>query len=96
MEKTSSVRVGVIGCGVIGQRLLGVFTVHPEVEVAAVCDVSVGLAQATAQEFGVARWHTDYKELLADGDIDLVYVAVPPAYHHRIALDVLAVGKHIF
>jgi predicted dehydrogenase len=43
---------------------------------------------------GIA-WYTDHKELLQHTDVDLVYVAVPPKYHHAIALDVIASGMHI-
>lgn len=96
MEESRVIHIGVIGCGVIGHRLIEVFQAHKKLAIAAVCDVSAERAQETAEKFDVSRWYTDYRELLATEDIELVYVAVPPAFHHRIALDVIAAGKHIF
>ncbi|GGM22093.1 Gfo/Idh/MocA family protein [Deinococcus aerophilus] len=91
---TSSIRVGVIGLGAIGQNLLKAFTAHPEVRVTAVCDIDVSLAERTAQPLAASAW-TDHRRMLDETDLDLVYVAVPPKYHHAIALDVIAAGRHI-
>ncbi|TCP59579.1 putative dehydrogenase [Tumebacillus sp. BK434] len=93
---TTPFRVGVIGLGAIGERLIQGFTRNGELRVAAVADVREDLAMQKAQELGGIPWFTDYKTMLQDVDLDLVYIAVPPKYHHRIALDVLAAGKHLF
>ena len=93
-QMTSSVRVGVIGLGAIGQNLLRAFTAHSEVQVTAVCDVDGSLAKRTAQALAASAW-TDHRRMLDDTDLDLVYVAVPPKHHHAIALDVIAAGRHI-
>lgn len=95
MSQSSAIRVGVIGLGVIGEELVHAFLKHPETEVVAVCDVVKERAQLLSQILDGIAWYTDYKELLQKADIDLVYVAVPPKYHHAVALDVLASGKHI-
>ncbi|MFC4455400.1 Gfo/Idh/MocA family oxidoreductase [Deinococcus sonorensis] len=91
---TPAVRVGVIGLGAIGQSLLKAFTASSEVQVTAVCDVDASLADATAREVRASAW-TDHRSMLGTVDLDLVYVAVPPKFHHAIALDVLAAGRHI-
>lgn len=95
MKRTSPIRVGVIGLGAIGTGILKAFTDHPETVVVAVCDASEERAREVAQKENVAAWYTDYKVLLTDESIALVYVATPPKLHHRIVLDVLAAGKHI-
>lgn len=95
MPQSSAIRVGIIGLGVIGEELVHAFLKHPETEVAAVCDVVKERAQLLSQRLNGIAWYTDYRELLQKANIDLVYVAVPPKYHHAVALDVLASGKHI-
>ncbi|UQN08907.1 Gfo/Idh/MocA family protein [Deinococcus sp. QL22] len=91
---TSSVRVGVIGLGAIGQSLLKAFTTHPDVQVAAVCDLDASLAETTARPLTALAW-TDHRQMLDEVELDLVYVAVPPRHHHDIALDVITAGRHL-
>ncbi|OLS40970.1 Gfo/Idh/MocA family protein [Bacillus sp. MRMR6] len=87
--------IGIIGLGAIGQRLINQFREHPQVEIAAVCDTLESLAKATANELGKVHFYTDYKNIIADRQVDLVYVAVPPKYHHQIVMDVLKAKKHV-
>lgn len=94
--RTAPIRVGVIGIGGVGGRVLEGFRMHPETEVAAVCDINADLAEEVAKQYNGADWYTDYREMLVNTKLDLVYLAVPPKLHHRIALDVLAAGKHLF
>jgi len=95
MEPLTAIRVGIIGLGAIGEYMLEHFIKHPDTEVVAVCDVAKEKAQLISQQLGDVAWYTDYKELLQSSKVDMVYVAVPPKYHHAVALDVLAFGKHI-
>lgn len=93
--RTAPVRVGVIGVGIMGERLLYAFVNHPETEIVAIADTSAERLKHIAGEYNIARTYTDYKEMLNADGFDLVYVAVPPKFHHQIALDVIAAGKHI-
>ncbi len=95
MTKRTPIRVGVIGLGAIGERMMNQFRQHPETEIVAVCDISEARAQQVAKTLGDIPWYTSHNDLLANGDVDLVYVAVPPALHHAIALDAIYAGKHI-
>ncbi len=90
------VRMGIIGLGVIAQRMLPLFTEHGQIRITAVCDVNGDLAAKIATDLGGIPAFTDYRRLLAEGAVDVVYVATPPAYHHAIALDVIRAGKHLF
>ncbi|MBY0124549.1 Gfo/Idh/MocA family protein [Bacillus sp. S/N-304-OC-R1] len=87
--------IGVIGLGAIGQRLINQFKEHSEVEIIAVCDQLESLLEETAERLGGIQAYTDYKKLIADEQVDLVYVAVPPKYHHHIVMDVLRAKKHV-
>lgn len=89
------IKVGIIGLGAIGQRLMNGFVEHPQAEVAAVCDTMEERAKEAAAEFGGIPAYTNHKEMLESTELDLVYVAVPPKFHHAVASDVLAKGIHI-
>ncbi|UYZ22885.1 Gfo/Idh/MocA family protein [Mesobacillus jeotgali] len=88
-------KVGVIGLGAIGQRLINGFQKHPEMEIAAVCDAMEDRAKETAAELGGIPAYADHQTMLENTELDLVYVAVPPKFHHAVASDVLAKGIHI-
>jgi predicted dehydrogenase len=97
------IRMGVIGTGGRGRYLIersfegssGRFTVD------AVCDTYAGnLAKGkdvVATRSGkTPRSFVDYRELLADKEIDAVIIATPEHLHHRMLLDALAAGKHVY
>ncbi|MGC5327916.1 Gfo/Idh/MocA family protein [Brevibacillus sp. SYSU BS000544] len=89
------VSVGMIGLGGVGEKLLRTFILHPEIEVVAICDVDEQRIRRIASELGRVVWSTDYQELLNRAEPDLIYLAVPPKYHHPIALEVLRRKKHL-
>lgn len=91
----TKVNVGIIGLGAVGERLLKQFIANPDTEVVAISDVNEERMEEVRQTFVDATPYTDYKDLIADESVHLVYVAVPPKFHHSIALDVLDAGKHI-
>lgn len=89
------IHIGIIGLGAIGQRLIQQFQEHPEVEIVAVCDQRESLVRETATSLGGAQAYTGYQSLIADEKVELVYVAVPPKYHHAIVLEVVKAKKHV-
>lgn len=91
----ATINVGVIGAGVMGERMMNAIREHDKFRVAAVSDVSTERAQEAAKLSGDVPWYTDYRELLAAEGMDVIYLAVPPKFHHAIALDVLARKKHL-
>ncbi|MDR7071554.1 Gfo/Idh/MocA family protein [Fictibacillus barbaricus] len=88
-------KIGIIGLGAIGQRLIKVFNEHQETEIVAICDANESVLQSTKDVLPSAAAYTDYQNLLARDEVELVYIAVPPKYHHQIALDSVKKGKHI-
>ncbi|SHG99188.1 Gfo/Idh/MocA family protein [Bradyrhizobium erythrophlei] len=85
-----------IGCGAIAREHLLVLPELNNVEIVAVCDISDARAEASAERFGIAKWYTSHRELLADLQPDLVHITTPPASHFPIAQDCLAAGRNVF
>ncbi len=94
-RKKTHFNVAVIGAGGIGQDHLASFKLHPAARVVAIADVSEERAQESADRFGVPEVVSDYKELLARPDIDVVSIALPNYLHAPVALDALRAGKHV-
>jgi len=96
MEKNhSTVKVGIVGLGAVGERLLWQFAKHPQTVVAAICDTNTVRLKELQEKIENVQIYTNYQELIADASIDLVYVAVPPKFHHPIVLEAAKAGKHI-
>ena len=88
-------KVGVVGLGVVGQRLISAFQKNVDIQIAAVCDYNESLAKETAIECGDISYFSDYKELLQLKEIDFVYVAVPPAVHYDVVMSAFQFQKHV-
>ena len=89
--------VGLIGSGGRGRYLERVFQQDESIRITAVCDVyepnlEAGLSAAKNQ----AKAHRNYRSLLDDKTIDIVIVATPEHWHHRMLLDALAAGKDVY
>lgn len=88
------VKVGIIGAGIIGNRLAQSFDNHPDVEIKYVNDLSNDAAEELAEKYK-AKATIDQNVLFDDPEIDFVYVGVPPKFHAEIAVKALNAGKHV-
>jgi predicted dehydrogenase len=86
--------LGVIGCGGFGLFALQNFVQVPDVELVAMAGTGREPALAAARRFGL-RDVGEVDELLADENVDLVYIATPPFLHHSQAMAALTAGKHV-
>lgn len=89
-----------VGAGLMGRELAGVVgrwsslvssPVAPRLT--AVCDVSEPAREWFRRVPGVETFTDDYRAILADDDIDVLYLAVPHHLHEQIYLDAVAAGK---
>jgi predicted dehydrogenase len=90
-------KIGIIGSGGIAQgcHMKGYASIPDLCEMVATCDVNPETAQAAADKFGIQKTYTDYREMLADKEIDAVSVATPNKYHKQPTIDALTAGKHV-
>jgi len=62
----------------------------------AVVDAVEEVAKEAAQELGITKYYTDYKEILTDDAIDAVVVVAPTNLHREIVINCAKAKKHIF
>jgi predicted dehydrogenase len=91
-----NLRWGLIGCGDISQkRVAPALRDAPGSELLAVSRARFDLAGEFAREFGASRTFKDWRELVADPDVDAVYVATPVDLHAGQAIAAAEAGKHV-
>lgn len=88
-------RWGVLGPGVIAADFTDALHRHTRQRVVAAGSRSSERAAAFAAAHGVERSHGSYEALVADPDVDVVYVATPHSEHLEHALLAIAAGKHV-
>ena len=86
--------VGVIGLGAIGQKHCESLAKIRQAKVTALADVNETVLNKTAEKLG-ARAYTDYREMLADPELDAVVVATPDQLHREVSILAAEAGKHI-
>ncbi|MDI2132170.1 Gfo/Idh/MocA family protein [Yinghuangia seranimata] len=90
------IRIGVLGAARIAPNALTKpARLVPEVTVAAVAARDPEKAEAFARRQGIRTVHRDYAELLADPDLDAVYIPLPNGLHAEWAVRALEAGKHV-
>ncbi|MFN8098846.1 MAG: Gfo/Idh/MocA family oxidoreductase [Dermatophilaceae bacterium] len=91
----TNVRWGIAGPGRMAAAMVAAFPEVTNGELAAVGSRSLERAQTFADEHGIPRAHGSYADLVADPDIDAIYIATPHPQHTDIALAAIAAGKPI-
>ena len=89
------IRLALASTAAINDALLGGARESSLVEVIGVGSRERARAEAYARERGLERAYGSFDELLADPDVDAVYVALPNALHVEWAVRALEAGKHV-
>ena len=98
-----TLRFGIIGCGLMGRefasasaRWCHLLNTHARPEIVAICNRSPAPFDWFRQHFpSVQQCAHDYRELLANPDVDAVYVAVPHHLHQEVCCAAIESGKHL-
>ena len=89
------VRFGIMGTGGIAHKFASAIPSVPDAELLACASRTPGKAEAFAAEFGIPTSYDNYEALLANPEIDCVYIATTPNFHEENLLSCLRAGKHI-
>ena len=88
-------KLGVIGTGAITKSMLAEYQRCAQFEIHAICSRKEETGKAMAEAFSIPKVYTDLSQMLADPEIEIVYVATPNSIHFRQAKQVLLAGKHV-
>lgn len=91
----SKIRYGLIGAGQIAWSASKAINACPDSEVVAATDLSAERLKKLCEDNTIAKSFPKAEELLADADIDAVYIAVPNKFHAPLAIQALEAGKHV-
>jgi predicted dehydrogenase len=95
-------KAGTFGVGVVGyggyfrSMLLPLLKAHPGFSLAAACARSGLTVRAAVENDGFAKGTTDYRELVADPSVQVVYVATRHDLHYPVARAAIEAGKAVF
>ncbi|MCP4786997.1 MAG: Gfo/Idh/MocA family oxidoreductase [Fuerstiella sp.] len=95
MNKSKSVRWGVIGLGWFGEVHADNLAEMPDIELTALCTRRPERLAEIADRLDVEKRYTDYQQLLADPDVDAVSVTTHFYDHRQITIDALRAGKYV-
>ena len=96
MAETGRLRIGILGAARIApMALVRPARSVPEAAVVAVAARDEARARRFAARHGIPRVHRGYAELLADPEIDAVYVPLPNSLHCEWSIRALEAGKHV-
>ncbi|OPZ16731.1 MAG: Glucose--fructose oxidoreductase precursor [candidate division BRC1 bacterium ADurb.BinA364] len=95
MDKQGRLRWGILSTGSIARKVAPSIAKAPRSRVSAVGSRDLARAQAFAADLGIEKAYGTYDALLADPEIDAVYIASPNALHHAHAIQAAGAGKHI-
>jgi scyllo-inositol 2-dehydrogenase (NAD+) len=89
--------VGIIGLGRLGSLYADYCTNRlPHANLVAVSDVREEVAREIAQKFGASHWYKDYRDLLANDEVEAILVVTPTSLHKAVVIDAANAGKAIF
>ncbi len=89
------VKLGVIGCGVIGSRHLSIASDSDHIELVAAADLIDANRERAAERFNPPKMYTNDIDLLDDDEVEAIVLAFPTQYRTEVALRAFERGKHV-
>lgn len=89
-------RLGFIGAGVMATWAIYPALHFAPIELYALCDLDEGRAREAAAKFGARRWYTDYRQMLAQEDLEALIIQMHPAARQTLVQEALEAGCHVF
>ncbi|QYH36649.1 Gfo/Idh/MocA family protein [Salinibacterium sp. M195] len=94
-DSVPALRWGIMAPGGIAATFAEAVQAHTEQKLVAVASRSLDRAQDFANTWGIEKAYGDYAELLANPDVDVIYIAAQQHVHRDLAVQSIAAGKHI-
>ncbi|MEP6930748.1 MAG: Gfo/Idh/MocA family oxidoreductase [Flavobacterium sp.] len=95
MTNTNRIKWGIIGLGNIANQFVADLLLLEDAELVAVASRNVDKANEFAQKYNCAKAYDSYEALLADSEVDIVYIATPHDSHAELSIKALESGKHV-
>jgi xylose dehydrogenase (NAD/NADP) len=95
MSAAPALRLGILGAANIARSFVAAVGASTRVVVSAVASRDEAKARGFAREFAIARHFGSYQALLADPDIDAVYIPLPNSLHAEWSIAAVKAGKHV-
>ena len=89
------IRWGIIGAGRIANTFANDLQYAPSASLQAVASRKLTTAEQFATNFSVPQTYGSYDQLLADPEIDAVYIVTPHSHHKQQSIAALRAGKHV-
>ncbi len=98
-----NLNIAIIGGGFMGQAHSLAYAIAPlgapigaRITKKVLVDTDAEVAEDAAARLGWDEWATDWREIVAREDIDIIDICTPPQFHEEIAEAAFAAGKHVF
>lgn len=92
----SKTKVAIIGCGTIANNAhIPAYMANPDAEIKYFCDILPEKAKAAVEKYKCGIAIKDYKEVLADPEVEAISVCTPNKMHSIITIDALKAGKNV-
>jgi len=90
--------IAIVGCGIIARNQhMKVLSSIKNIRIKYACDIVPGKAAQLKEDFPIIENAIlDYKEALADSEVDAVFVFTPNFAHYTVTMDALRANKHVF
>ena len=95
MTMQNPVRAGIIGSQFQADCHAAAISMIDEMEVVAVASPTAGNARKLADKYRIPKVYTDYQQLAADPEVDVVTITAPNALHCEMTLALAKAGKHV-
>ena len=88
-------KAGVVGIGKMGLSHCAILNAHPDIKTVSICDSS-GFLLSGIKKYSDFNCYKDYKKMIKENELDLIFIATPSKYHKEMVLYALDHNIHIF
>src|ERR1700761_6046545 len=97
-SRHNKLRIGIVGAGsIVRKRHIPALKQIEDVKIVGVCNSSYESSEKFCSEvLPEAKPYANWAELVAEADVDIIWIGTPPYLHSTVAVSALEAGKHVF